>query len=114
MTVMLDLQACAAKMGLATDTLRSWRFRARSGLPLDPSAKAFAKLIRQHGTRLRVDEAAVQAWMCDRQGRGHGPKSDSQIAERARELGDIARACGLDCCADALALAGRLAEEVQP
>ena len=111
--IMLDLPVCAAKIGMAVDTLRSWRHRAKSGLPLDASALAFAGLIRKHGTRLRVDEANLQAWMRDRRGGAHGDKSENQIAETARELAAIARACGLDCCADALHLAERLAEEAR-
>ncbi len=109
--VMLDLVAAAQRIGLAVDTLRHWRWRFRSGLRLSPEAQSFARIIRQHGTCLRIAESDLEDWLrC--QSRGfRGIASDSsvaELAERIREARTLARANGFDLCAEALDLAGRL------
>ena len=112
--VMLDLSAVEAITGIPKKTQNNRIWRARHGLPLSDEARAFARIVHKIGGRLRVSEDDLQAWMRDQPAGSHGPKSDNQIAERARELGNVARACGLDCVSDCMHLAAKIAEEVAP
>ena len=109
--VMFNLEAAAQRIGLAVDTIRSWRWRFKNGLKLSPEAQAFARIIRQHGTRLRIAESDLEDWLRGQSLGIRGFASDSAVAElveRIRGARTLAHANGFDLCAEALDLAGRL------
>lgn len=114
MAALLDLTAAAQRIGLSSRTIRDWIWRSGAGLDLTPAAAAFVDRLQRVGSRWRIAEADLDAWLAtQRRGIRHPPADLDRLELRhqAEALAVRARAAGADLAAEALSLGCRLLGE---
>lgn len=78
--MLLSLSQVSERTGIPLATLRKWRWRFSSNLPLEPHAASLAKMMTTVGSAVRVPEKALLDWVNMKSFDGKDPEIKHIIA----------------------------------